>query len=125
MSESCFKCGSTCVFKESKSELFGFPSDFCKMIICTNYASLLSSEIRVLVIASITLPFCCPECRKNINDIRTLIRRVSDLEVLVQNSSSDVSGAMIALDQSILKLEMEKEEVKTSNVNHVDMNEEL
>ncbi|KAL3281983.1 hypothetical protein HHI36_005186 [Cryptolaemus montrouzieri] len=86
--------------------------------------SLLSSETRVLVIASRTRPFCCPECRKNITDIPALIRRFSDLDVLVQNNSSNVSGTMIALEQRILKLEMEKEEVKTSNVNHVGMNSE-
>ncbi|KAL3286487.1 hypothetical protein HHI36_000993 [Cryptolaemus montrouzieri] len=120
MSGSCFKCGLTCAFKESKIELFGFPCDFIRR----NCASQFSSEIRVLVIASRTLPFCCPECRKNINDITALIRRVSDLEVLVQNNSSNVSGAMIALEQRILKLEMGKEEVKTPNVNYINMNGE-
>ncbi|KAL3286908.1 hypothetical protein HHI36_001394, partial [Cryptolaemus montrouzieri] len=44
--------------------------------------------------------------------------------VLVQNNSSNVIGGMIALEQCILKLEMEKEEVKTSNVNHVIVNGE-
>lgn len=68
------------------------------------------------------MPFFCPACRENITKISDLIRRVSDLEVEINNNFTETKGKLVLLEQRILKMEqqslkdlkLEMEELKSS-----------
>lgn len=55
------KCSSSCKLRKDKSELFGFPCDSCKQVICRNCAGLSASEIRCLPMSPRVLLFWFPD----------------------------------------------------------------
>ncbi|XP_050507517.1 transcriptional regulator ATRX-like [Diabrotica virgifera virgifera] len=101
----CAKCNYDCVFKESKTELFGFPCDLCKRIYCKKCSNVSSSKIRVIVMVSRVMPFYCPPCRENVIGIPDLIKRINVVEEAVQDHNSNTQGKFISIEQRIIRIE--------------------
>lgn len=78
---NCFKCKNECTLKEEKGNLFGYPCDFCRNMVCSSCAGTSASEVRVLILKTRSLFHLCPECRENIfKNILELNQKVSFLE---------------------------------------------
>ncbi|CAH1155394.1 unnamed protein product [Phaedon cochleariae] len=103
MSGKCFKCNGDCVLKDNKGELFGYPCDQCKQIVCKNCAGLSASEVRAVVIPTRVMPFYCPHCR--VNTISSIARKLNKLEEEIQENSSNFHGKFITLEHRIIKME--------------------
>ncbi|KAG5871201.1 hypothetical protein JTB14_019297 [Gonioctena quinquepunctata] len=103
---TCFLCRGSCIFKESKTETFGYPCDLCKRVICKNCSNISATEIRVVQMTARIMPFFCTDCRENILKLPDLVKRVSDMEVEIHNNTSDMKGKLLAVEQRIMKLEL-------------------
>lgn len=84
MSGSCSKCNSSCVLKAPKkaeaTELFGFPCDICKVILCRGCGGWSLTEIRFIEMTSRVVPYICQECVKLIRDYPLLESRVQQIQ---------------------------------------------
>lgn len=93
MAGVCSECGKECVFKESKSDLCGFPCDICGIIYCKNCAELSTTEIRFVAMASRILPYLCKQCIGVFKEFPILKRRIEELEVEVKHLKEGVRSS--------------------------------
>lgn len=113
----CYKCHNECVFKETKTDLFGYPCDICKKIICKNCCGISASEIRVICMVSRIMPFVCQSCRDNLFNLPNIVKRIDDLEATVHTQASDAIARTVALEQRVIKLEQSLDDLlKTGTV---------
>lgn len=127
MSGTCSKCKQGCVFKESKTELFGFPCDICRKIQCKDCANLSATEIRTLMqTTKRILPFLCDECLNVIKEVpllklqvlrlKTEVQELKENSVKATQSYADVlkfKGEAKALKGDLDKLEQRVESIGT------------
>ncbi|CAH1996103.1 unnamed protein product [Acanthoscelides obtectus] len=43
-------------------EVFGFPCDICRAVVCADCADISPSEVRVMIMKSRSLFLFCPDC---------------------------------------------------------------
>lgn len=101
----CHKCQNECVFRDTKNELFGYPCDICKKIVCKNCCNISASEIRVVLMVSRIMPFVCQSCRDNLFNLPNIVKRIDDLEATVHTQGSETIARAVALEQRVVKLE--------------------
>ncbi|CAG9767789.1 unnamed protein product [Ceutorhynchus assimilis] len=133
----CYECKNHCVFKEIKNELFGYPCDLCKRIICKTCGNLSASEVRVVSIVNRTMPFMCPASKENMFNIPTIIKRLTQLETLIndrhlktkvvvvvvvesscsqtEQGNSDTIEKIIKLDERLTRLEQSANTVNSDS----------
>lgn len=76
----CFQCSQQCVFKEEKNELFGFPCDSCRRVVCSKCTGAMASEVRVIPSTSRTLLYMCPECLESFRKLPLTMKKIETLE---------------------------------------------
>lgn len=112
MSGVCTKCSKECVFKENKTDIFGFPCDICKKVICRDCANLSATEIRVLVqTTKRMLPFLCEECLSLIREVPQLKIQVTQLQLEVRELKEGNNKASRSY-ADVLKFQAEAEVLK-------------
>ncbi|KAG5872821.1 hypothetical protein JTB14_018052 [Gonioctena quinquepunctata] len=103
MAGICYKCNESCVLRDSRTEVFGYPCDQCKRVVCKSCAGISSSEVRAVVITTRIMSFHCPLCR--INNIPQITQRLNNIEQEIQDHSSNLNGKLVTLEQRILRIE--------------------
>ncbi|KAG5860695.1 hypothetical protein JTB14_006809 [Gonioctena quinquepunctata] len=103
MAGICYKCNESCVLRDSRTEVFGYPCDQCKRVVCKSCAGISSSEVRAVVITTRIMSFHCPLCR--INNIPQITQRLNNIDQEIQDHSSNLNGKLVTLEQRILRIE--------------------
>lgn len=82
MSGSCSKCKTAVIYKEPKKtgEVFGYPCDHCKNVVCQTCCEISATEIRTILLSKRSMPFYCKQCLSSVKQLLGLIDRVSILE---------------------------------------------
>lgn len=111
----CHKCHNECVFRDTKNELFGYPCDICKKIVCKNCCNISASEIRVILMVSRIMPFVCQSCRDNLFNLPNIVKRINDLETIVHTQASETIARSVALEQRVIKLEQSLDNLSQAN----------
>lgn len=92
---NCFKCQNPCKPKEEKNELFGFPCDCCKRIICKTCSRISSSEVRCLIMQSRVVIFWCPECMESLKELKGQVKNIekdmSEVRIELKREINDLS----------------------------------
>ncbi|XP_072382181.1 uncharacterized protein [Diabrotica undecimpunctata] len=116
MQAKCCKCSVSCIFKEPKNsgEVFGYPCDFCKRVMCRSCAGISSTEIRCLLLATRIMPYLCKDCVAGIMNALNLNNRVSALENTLSEVKTASTQNIIELEEEIGKLSVEMKSLKTS-----------
>lgn len=115
---NCYKCKNECTIKEEKGNLFGYPCDFCRNIICSNCAGTSASEVRVLALKTRSLFHLCLDCRENIfKNILELNQKVCSLEeelkkVKCNNDPDSMENRIKSLEENVKEIKHAKQEDK-------------
>lgn len=119
MSNICSECGTACVFKESKCELFGYPCDACRTVLCKNCAGLTATEIRFVLLSTRVVPYLCKRCVRSLKQLPVLEKRVEELEQEIQ----ELKGAVKSSKQSyadILKSSKDQSNLFENNIKKLE-----
>lgn len=130
MTGSCSKCSAACIFKETKSDLFGYPCDMCKVILCRNCAGFSSTEIRALSMISRVLPYFCTDCITVVRELPAIKAKVADLqaeinelkEKSIQSKQSFADIVKIKNESNALHGNFQKLEEKLENITKGEIN---
>lgn len=116
MSATCKKCSANCIFKEPKTagEVFGFPCDFCRKVLCKGCTGISSTEIRCLILSTRTMPYLCTDCVPGIKNALSLNNRVSALENALSEVKIASSQRIEELDKQIRDINDEVRSINTS-----------
>lgn len=110
----CYKCKKECTIKDDKGQLFGFPCDVCKNVICAECAGISSSEVRVLIMKSRSLIHFCHECRdglfKNMLQISQKIGGLEDELKKMKNhlKPDEINKRFNCIEDDVKKLKQEE-----------------
>lgn len=120
MAGKCSKCKTECVFKESKTELFGFPCDVCGGILCKNCADLSATEIRFIAMSSRAVPYLCKECIGLLRQIPSLKIQIRKLEQEVQELKCAANSAKQSY-ADVLKVSMDNSDELKNTIKDLEM----
>lgn len=112
MSAACFKCNQSCIFKEpakNANEIFGYPCDLCKRVMCKKCSEITSTEIRVLILSNRTIPYICRDCAPKIVNVFRLADRVT----LLESEIAEVKSSLNMLSELANQLKSLKDDLKS------------
>lgn len=91
MSNTCSNCNQICVSKEPKNsnDIFGYPCDLCKKLLCKKCSGISTTELRTLILNSRVMPYICKLCLPKLQDTLQLVNRVTALETSFAEIKSD------------------------------------
>lgn len=129
MSGICSKCNENCIFKESKNDLFGFPCDTCKRVLCRTCAEFSATEVRTLVQVKRVLPYFCEDCLVIVKQMPLLKTKItelqSDVEALKEQDTTRNQSYADVLKTQLTELQRDvkvlKEQDKTRNQSYADV----
>ena len=89
----CYKCFKPCELKpkDEKSDLFGYPCDTCKKVVCRECTGLLAQEVRCVPSRSRGMLFFCPDCVSVIRELPNLKGELEELRSLVNSIQRDIT----------------------------------
>lgn len=122
MAGTCNKCSTSCIFKEPKAsgEVFGYPCDFCKKILCRGCTGLSSTEIRYLLLSTRIVPYLCSDCVPGIKKALNLNIRVKALEDTISEIRVTNTQKSDELENQIRMITEEVKSLKTSFLTSLD-----
>lgn len=94
MSGKCYKCSIAVIFKEpvKKSvDVFGYPCDHCKKVVCQTCSELSPTELRAVLLSKRTMAFFCPDCSSSVKKLLHLVDRVSSMENDIGSLKDDIA----------------------------------
>ncbi|KAL3265457.1 hypothetical protein HHI36_009661 [Cryptolaemus montrouzieri] len=103
---ACFKVATSCKLKDEKNELFGYPCDGCRRIICKTCSGFSVSDVRCIPGSARVLIFFCPECVESNRDAGIhhasiedkMLKIEEDIDKLLRNVDSLVSDSSARMD---------------------------
>lgn len=128
MAGRCNKCGQDCIFKEPKNagEMFGFPCDFCKRVMCRTCSGIGSTEIRTLILSTRALPYICKECVTGFKTALTLSTRVSALEDALVEIRANSTQLLENFEKQVTEISVEVRNMRASFISSLeDIKEDL
>lgn len=96
MTGTCSTCLQICVFKEPKNstEVFGYPCDLCKKILCRKCSGISTTELRAIVMNSRVMPYICKFCLPKLQEALQLANRVTALETEIAEVKSNTQKVL-------------------------------
>lgn len=122
MAGTCNKCSVKCIFKEPKSngDVFGYPCDFCKKVLCKGCTGVSSTEIRFLLLSSRIVPYLCGDCVPGIKTALCLNNRVKALEEALSEVKVANTQKIDVFEVQVREISEEVKNIRTSFLTSLD-----
>lgn len=113
---NCHLCGLSCIAKEDKHMLFGYPCDFCDRPYCKNCLGVkTTTELRAVLLQNRTSIIWCPDCKKS--NLNNLVKSNADISGEVPtriNSASHHQNEALQIEIQYLKKLLKEVEDKNN-----------